>query len=137
VDIEGHKVVLDNEPSIPYRGESPGEQIIVYEPGAAKITTTEGITPKINPEKTNDWNVCEVIAFGSVGIHILNGKVVLVLSNPRYREGGQEIALIHGKFQLQSEYAEIFYRNIEVRVISQIPEQYLSHVPANAKARFE
>ena len=90
VDIEGRKVVLEKEPSVPYRGESPGETCILWQPGGPQFTTSEGITSPLDPEKSGEWNVCEVIAWGNVGIHLLNGKVVLVVTNPRYRDGGRE-----------------------------------------------
>jgi hypothetical protein len=132
VDIEGKKVVLEKEPSVPYRGEGPGEECIVYQPGGPQFTTGEGITSPIDPERAGDWNVCEVICWGNVGIHLLNGKVVLVLTNPRYKEGGLEKALTRGKIQLQSEGAEIFYRKAEVQLIDEIPAEFLSHIPPGA-----
>ena len=132
VDIEGKKVVLEKEPAVPYRGESPGEQCILYIPGGPQFTTTEGITSSLDPEKPRDWNVCEVIAWGNVAIHILNGQLVLVLTNPRYQEDGRELALDRGKIQLQSEGAEIFYRKVEVRSIDQIPANLLARVPRSA-----
>ena len=132
VDIEGRKVVLEKEPGIPYRGEAPGEQCVLYEPGGPQITTGEGITSALDPEKPGAWNVCEVVAWGNVGIHILNGQVVLVLTNPRYKEGGREMALSHGQIQLQSEGAEIFFRKAEARPIREIPAELLSHVPPSA-----
>jgi hypothetical protein len=132
IDIEGKKVVLEQEPSVPYRGESKGEECIVYMPGGPQFTTGEGVTSLRDPEKAGEWNVCEVIAWGNVGIHILNGQVVLVLTNPRYKDGDREGVLTHGKLQLQSEGAEIFYRKVEVQPISEIPSEFLSHVPASA-----
>jgi hypothetical protein len=132
IDIEGKKVVLEQEPSVPYRGESKGEECIVYMPGGPQFTTGEGVTSLLDPEKAGEWNVCEVIAWGNVGIHILNGQVVLVLTNPRYKDGDHEAALIRGKLQLQSEGAEVFYRQVEARPISEIPASLLSHVPASA-----
>jgi hypothetical protein len=132
VDIEGEKVVLEKDPRVPYRGEGPGEECVVYRQGAPQFTTGEGITPSIDPEKPGDWNVCEVIAWGNVGIHVLNGKVVLVLVNPRYREGDREVALSRGKIQLQSEGAEVFYRKVEARPIGEIPPAFLPLVPPSA-----
>jgi hypothetical protein len=132
IDIEGKKVVLEKEPKVPYRGESPGEECIIYLPGGPHFTTGEGITSMLDPEKVGEWNVCEVICWGNVGIHILNGEVVLVLTNPRYKEGEREIALSHGKVQLQSEGAEVFYRQVEAREISEIPAEYLKHVPVSS-----
>jgi hypothetical protein len=132
VDIEGKKVVLEQEPSVPYRGESPGEKCIVYTPGGPQFTTGEGITSMLDPEKAGEWNVCEIIAWGNVGIHILNGEVVLVLTNPRFKENGREFALTRGKIQLQSEGAELFYRKAEAKLIDEIPAELLKHVPRSA-----
>ncbi|HMJ66596.1 MAG TPA: DUF1080 domain-containing protein, partial [Candidatus Binatia bacterium] len=135
IDIEGKEVVLENDPRVPYRGESPGEKCIVYIPGGPHFTTGEGITSLLDPEKAGGWNVCEVIAWGNVGIHILNGKVVLVLTNPRFRAGGAssvETQLTYGKMQLQSEGAEVYYRKAEITPITEIPPQFLSNVPVSA-----
>ena len=56
---------------MPYRGESPGETCILWQPGGPQFTTGEGITSPLDPEKPNEWNVCEVIAWGNVAIHLL------------------------------------------------------------------
>jgi len=132
VDIEGRTVVLEKDPRVPYRGESPGETCIVWEPGAPRFTTFDGITSLLDPEKPRDWNVCEVIAWGNVGIHLLNGRVVLVVTNPRYKEAGHEARLDHGKIQLQSEGAEVYFRKVEARPISEIPREFLKEVPVTA-----
>jgi len=130
VDIEGRRVVLEEDPRVPYRGESRGEKCIVWEPGATRFTTGEGITSLLDPEKPTDWNVCEVIAWSNVGLHLLNNQVVLALTNPRYKERGREVRLTSGKIQIQSEGAEVFYRKIEAQPISEIPAEWLRHVPA-------
>ncbi|MBI3413861.1 MAG: DUF1080 domain-containing protein [Verrucomicrobia bacterium] len=130
IDIEGRRVTLENDPRVPYRGEGPGEKCFIWEPGTPRVTTGEGVTSLLDPEKPRDWNVCEVIAWGNVGIHLLNGEVVLVLTNPRYKENGIEQRLTHGKIQLQSEGAELFFRKAEAKPISEIPAALLKHVPA-------
>jgi len=132
VDIEGKKVVLEKEPWVPYRGEGPGEQCIVYLPGAPQFTTAEGITSSIDPEIPGQWNVCEVIAWGNAGIHLLNGEVVMVLTNPRYKENGAERILAQGKIQLQSEGAELYFRKAEARTITELPAGLLKLVPPSA-----
>lgn len=132
IDIEGKKVVLEKEPKVPYRGEGPGEQCIIYIPGGPHFTTGEGITSMVDAEKDGEWNVCEVIAWGNTGIHISNDQVALVLTNPRYKEGEREIALSHGRMQLQSEGAELYYRSAKVREISEIPTKYLAHIPPSS-----
>jgi hypothetical protein len=88
------------------------------------------VTSLLDPERPKDWNVCEVVAWRNVGLHLLNGQVVLALVNPRYREGSVEARLDRGKIQIQSEGAEVFYRRIEARPIDGIPAELLAHVPA-------
>lgn len=72
-----------------------------------------------NPEKpTGEWNTMEVIADGKTVVHIVNGVEVLRAENPRQNVGGRMVPHTRGKFSLQSEGAEVFYRNIQVRPLS-------------------
>jgi hypothetical protein len=57
-------------------------------------------------------------------VHIANGKVVMALRNSRYQDKGDSLPMFGGKFQIQSEAAEVFYRDIEVRTISEMPREY-------------
>ncbi|MBN8248278.1 MAG: DUF1080 domain-containing protein [Verrucomicrobia bacterium] len=132
VDIEGRKVTLQDVPTVPYRGEGPGEQCILWEPGGPQFTTGEGITSPYDPEKPGDWNVCEVIAWGNVCLHLLNGEVVLALTNPGYTEGGVARALRSGRIQLQSEGAEVYFRQVEARAVEEIPSRLLRWVPKSS-----
>ena len=45
----------------------------------------------------------------------VNGKPVMVLTNPRRKVDDREEPLTKGKIQIQSEGAEVFYRNIKIR----------------------
>ena len=131
-DVEGRSVVLDQEPSVPYRGEGDGEKCVLWVPGGPKYTVKswEGITSPYDYEKPHgQWNVAEAIAWGPICIHLLNGKVVLVITNPRVNEGGKEKRMTHGRIQLQSEAAELFYRGFEAREINEIPKELLSFIP--------
>ncbi len=53
-----------------------------------------------------EWNTVEVISVNGTCIHIVNGVIVNV---------GTEASVKSGKILLQSEYAEIFYRNAKIR----------------------
>ncbi len=131
-DVEGRNVVLEKEPSVPYRGESPGEQCVIWERRAPTYTVKpyEGITSALDAEKPHgEWNLAEVIAWGNVCIHLLNGQVVLVITNPRFKENGLEQRLHRGKIQLQSEAAELYYSDLEARAINSIPAGFLQYVP--------
>jgi hypothetical protein len=57
-------------------------------------------------------------------VHVVNGNVVMALKNSRYKDGDHFLPMTSGKLQLQSEAAEVFYRNIEIRPIPAMPEEY-------------
>jgi hypothetical protein len=65
------------------------------------------IVKKKDAEKsTGEWNLVEVISLNGKCVHIVNGVVV---------NYGENSSLIGGRILLQSEYAEVFYRNIKIR----------------------
>lgn len=55
---------------------------------------------------TGEWNTVEVISYNGRCVHIVNGVVVNV---------GDNASTSRGRILLQSEYAEIFYRNVKIR----------------------
>ena len=73
-----------------------------------------------NPK--GEWNTMEIYTANGNSVHLVNGKVNMRVYNSRYIKNGQETPLVKGKIQLQSEAAEIFYRNIQLRPIDKIPD---------------
>ncbi|RKD92803.1 3-keto-disaccharide hydrolase [Mangrovibacterium diazotrophicum] len=71
-----------------------------------------------------DWTTIELICFGDKSIHLVNGHVVMVLQNSRLVKDGESSPLTKGKIQLQSEAAEVFFKNIQLESISEIPATY-------------
>ncbi|MEZ4698755.1 MAG: DUF1080 domain-containing protein [Rhodothermales bacterium] len=71
-----------------------------------------------------EWTRLDLIAFGDKSLHLVNGEVVMVLRNSRYTEQGETHPLIGGQIQLQSEAAEVFYRDIRIRSLDALPEAY-------------
>jgi len=128
IDVEGEWITPEMELYVPYKKEGRGEKNIVWKRGAPRITATgaNGITPPFDTEQVfGNWNTVEVVFWGGQCIHILNGHVNLVAVNPRYKEGDQWRPLTHGKIQLQSEAAEVFYRKPEVRHLDELPAEYV------------
>jgi hypothetical protein len=72
---------------------------------------------------SGQWNTMEIYAFGGSSVHLVNGRVNMRLSNSRHLVNGEELPLTKGKIQLQSEGAEVFYRQIEIRSIAKIPDE--------------
>jgi hypothetical protein len=117
VDVEGER--------------KDGKGAVVFKKGGSKFTvpakdTGSRIIKSADFEnKTGEWNTIEVLTVGQTSVHLVNGKVNMVLTNSRRREADKEVPLTRGKIQLQSEGAEVFYRNVVVRPLKSIPEQYL------------
>ncbi|RRB04440.1 3-keto-disaccharide hydrolase [Larkinella rosea] len=104
----------------------------VYQPGAEPVTfkdkTPVGrwcVKSPDNEKPSGEWNVLELYCLGDTCLHVMNGKVNLVVTRARHIVDGLEVPLTKGKLQLQSEGAELFYRNIEIRPIQVLPKELL------------
>lgn len=75
-------------------------------------------------ERTSgQWNTIDLYCFGSTSMHMMNGVLIMVLENSRQLiEEGREAPLTRGKIELQSEGAEIYFRNIRIRPIDELPK---------------
>jgi hypothetical protein len=136
IDVEGEFIKPEMELYIPYKKEGPGEKNIVWRRGLPLITAApeNGITPPFDTEYVfGNWNTVEVIFWDGNCIHILNGVPNLVAVNPRFKYNERWHPLERGKIQLQSEAAELFYRNPQVRVITELPREYLELIPSPVK----
>lgn len=75
-----------------------------------------GTFENINYEKPHgEWNLMEVIADGQTLVHKVNGHEVLRVYNSQQIVDGKKVPLTKGRIQIQSEGAEVFYRNIEIK----------------------
>lgn len=78
-----------------------------------------------NELKSGEWNIIDLYCLGGTAIHVINGKVNMVLTNTRHVVDGREKPLTKGQIQLQSEGAEIFYRDLIVKPITELPKELL------------
>jgi len=69
-----------------------------------------------------EWNEIELITLGDSCIYVVNGKVVMRLFNSRTMNTGKPLK--SGKIMLQSESAEVFYKDIYLKPIKEVPEMY-------------
>ena len=74
---------------------------------------------------SGQWNTLDLYCHGDTSIHVVNGKVMMVLYHNQQFDNGQESPLTKGKIQLQSEGAELFYRNIRIQTINSLPEELI------------
>jgi Domain of Unknown Function (DUF1080) len=74
---------------------------------------------------SGQWNTLDLYCHGDTSIHIVNGKVMMVLYRNRQMDNGQELPLTKGKIQIQSEGAEVYYRQIKIQSIDKWPVEFL------------
>jgi hypothetical protein len=115
-------VIVDAE-AVPQSPDNPKSDL-VYKKGSPKIvgTTKRIIKEPGNERPTGSWNSMDLYCLGQTSVHVVNGRVNMVLTGLRHRVDGREVPLTKGRIQFQSEAAEVFYRNIAVRRISEIPD---------------
>ncbi len=75
-------------------------------------------------DRPGEWNTLELVCLDDRCVHIANGKVVMALKNARYKDGDKVVPMTGGKLQIQSEAAEVFYRDVEIRSIETMPREY-------------
>ena len=75
---------------------------------------------------SGEWNTLDLYCFGSTSVHIVNGKVNMILNNSRQVINSKEVPLIKGKIQIQSEGSEVFYRKIRICSIDKLPTKIQS-----------
>jgi hypothetical protein len=73
---------------------------------------------------TGQWNTVELIALGEDSIHIVNGQVVMRLHGPLRIDTPVPTPVTSGAIILQSEGAEVYYRDIQLRPITAIPAEF-------------
>ncbi len=90
----------------------------------------------VDAEKPNgEWNQLELVCLGGDSIHIVNGKVVMRLHRAQKIAGpGAPGPLTEGKIALQTEGAEVYYRDVQVRPITAIPAEYAEPAAPTAPA---
>jgi len=78
-----------------------------------------------NYEKpSGEWDTMEVITDGITLIHKVNGHEVFRGFNSRHKVDGKFVPLTRGKLQIQSEGAETFYRNIQIKALDKPAAEY-------------
>lgn len=78
-----------------------------------------------------EWNHLELICYEGQSLHIVNGNVVMVLKNSRYILNGEPKPLVEGKIQLQSEAAEVFFKRIKIKPVTQLENRYQRYFNAD------
>jgi uncharacterized protein YycO len=100
---------------------TPGAELMTFSPERSYCDHLTEDYEKPNGE----WNTIEVYSVNGNSLHLVNGNVNNRVYNARHIVDGVEVPLTKGKIQLQSEGAEIFYRDVQIRQIDTIPEDLM------------
>ena len=73
--------------------------------------------------KYGEWNDIDLICYGDSSIHMVNGTVVMRLFNSKKTSDKSPVK--SGKIGLQSEGAEVFYKDIRIKQINKMPAELL------------
>ncbi|WP_298340442.1 DUF1080 domain-containing protein [uncultured Algibacter sp.] len=66
------------------------------------------------------WNLLELYVIENNAVHVVNGKIVMVVENAIDPE--TNTPLTEGQIQIQSEAAECYYKNMTITPITEFPE---------------
>lgn len=76
-------------------------------------------------KRAGEWNTLDLYCHGDTSVHVINGKVMMVLYHSSQANNGQALPLTKGKLQIQSEGAEVFYKGITIAPLQAIPASFL------------
>ena len=74
---------------------------------------------------TGQWNMADLYCHGDTSVHVINGKVMMVLYHSSQLINGKLIPMAKGKIQIQSEGAEVFYKDLRIRALDALPKDLL------------
>lgn len=125
----GDFIALAGAHAMVYSNETPTGEQYQYQGGTPLL----GVGPhygnwgckKSHTNENDTWNTVELFCIGPDAIHVINGQVVNVIRNAHLFEGDTKTPLIKGKIQLQSEAAEIFFKEIQIKELTDFPTEYL------------
>jgi len=95
----------------------------LYKPGAPRLTGHKKrlIKTADHERPRGEWNTLELFCVGQRSTHVVNGQTVMRLSGIRQPTATGEVPLTAGYVQLQSEGGEVFFRDIEIRGVTDTP----------------
>ncbi len=96
----------------------------VYQPGAPVRTIGGDAQHGTSEEKPHgEWNTVEIYTIADKMVYVVNGHINMVLLNTRQNTPQGEGPLTKGQIQIQSEAAEVCYRNIRLTPITDFPKE--------------
>jgi peroxiredoxin len=110
--------------------KKPGEEAPRWDPEAPWMAfggSNNHALAGSDQDKPGQWNTIELVCIQDDCVHVVNGKVVMALANARFMDGAKVVPMTGGSLQIQSEAAEVFYRDIAIRPLTAMPAEYTGY----------
>lgn len=99
---------------------SGGQGDMTYDPSAEPIRKSGYYNASVDADRTNgEWNTIDLYVLGADAVFVVNGVPNMALTEAMFR--GKPLQ--RGRIQIQSEAAEVFYKNIRIRPIERFPQK--------------
>ena len=88
------------------------------------------LTNPLVEQNESEWNTLELLCYENHVVHKVNDIVNMMLVNAKYMDNDQLMIMDSGSIQLQSEGAEIFFKDIMIKPLTEMPpllEPFLSN----------
>jgi hypothetical protein len=108
-------------PGFPYH--KPDGDWITIGPGVARW----GAKRSENHEIKGDWNTIEIHTVGDRTVFSVNGNPVMYLKDTKTGKFSDGKPLTKGHIQIQSEGAEVRYRNMRIKPLAELPPAMAAH----------
>lgn len=96
-----------------------GEKRSTYEIGKKYEPWKGYLHAVVEPDAPHgEWNTLDLYVLGDKAIHVVNGKIVMSLNNALDKDGNP---LAKGQIQIQSEAAEVEFKQMKIRAIDAFP----------------
>ncbi|MGL5095389.1 MAG: 3-keto-disaccharide hydrolase [Planctomycetia bacterium] len=103
--------------------KEPGAYHPIFDPTKPLYHGTGYVTHGPSEEKPHGrWNTVEVYTLGQTTVFLVNGKPNMVLERTVQELSDGWKPLTKGKIQIQSEAAEVYYREVKIRPMKSFPK---------------
>ncbi|MEM6642894.1 MAG: DUF1080 domain-containing protein [Bacteroidota bacterium] len=75
-----------------------------------------------------EWTQIDLICFENLALHLVEGQVVMAVYDSKIFDGENWITMNKGKLQLQSEGAETYFKELEIKELSSLPKEFAGFV---------
>ncbi|MCM8538296.1 MAG: DUF1080 domain-containing protein [Lentisphaeraceae bacterium] len=103
----------------------PNRKRPYFDPSGKTLETANYVSHSPSEEKPHGvWNTIEIFTIGQKSVFVVNGTPNMILYETTQKDpnGPGRIPLTSGRIQIQSEAAEVYYKNIQLKKITEFPK---------------